>query len=365
MGWRAKTKMEWWHSYNQLMIMFGVGIGFGVFGPSMMDLADMHSTTTEEVALMNSARAFGMFIGSCFGGYFYEFMNDQILTLIFSTVYGVGTIAIPLLPSPTYLHIFGFVAGLSFGIAHIGSQVRLVKIWSDQSASAIQAFHTACGLGSMVGPFVVAPFLSARHDGVLVKEAELKTPYLLFGVLYFLMFSSMLGAYFCDPSTIKKMSVGGNEEAKPKMKKSTELFIMALLFVYLALCVNTEHTFGSIMILFKRSDTCVWVGSSLMGVGVSSMYGAACGLIFEYIRIRHSYVGTVLAASCLGLAISAYAVPPFIERWPMFFQYFLGFSNILNIVFLLMIFAAIRSREKIIADKDEPSDRKNHTDIPV
>lgn len=50
--------------------------------------------------------------------------------------------------------------------------MRLVKIWSDKSASAIQAFHGAWGIGSMLGPFVVVPFLSVREGDVVTTVRE-------------------------------------------------------------------------------------------------------------------------------------------------------------------------------------------------
>ena len=39
----------------------------GAFGPSLKDLADVYSTTVDEVANTNSARAIGMFFGSISG----------------------------------------------------------------------------------------------------------------------------------------------------------------------------------------------------------------------------------------------------------------------------------------------------------
>lgn len=57
-----------------------------------------------------------------------------------------------------------------FSLFHAaGAQVRLVKIWTEKSASAIQAFHTAFGVGAMVAPFVAAPFLGLRENNLTIK----------------------------------------------------------------------------------------------------------------------------------------------------------------------------------------------------
>lgn len=52
-------------TWNYLIL--AQGLGFGIYGPSLVDLAEVYETSTEEVALMNSFRAVGMFIGSCMG----------------------------------------------------------------------------------------------------------------------------------------------------------------------------------------------------------------------------------------------------------------------------------------------------------
>ena len=54
-------------------------------------------------------------------------MNDQILMIITLFIYGVGTALIPLLPSITWLHIVGFIAGTSVGVSHIGKNSYKLK----------------------------------------------------------------------------------------------------------------------------------------------------------------------------------------------------------------------------------------------
>ena len=69
-------------------------------------------------------------------------------------------------------------------------------------------------------------------------------PYGLFGLFYVIMAASMIAAYFVDPGTIKKMSEE-TSTVDDSQKRSTEFFLMTLLCIYLTICVNTEHTYGS------------------------------------------------------------------------------------------------------------------------
>ena len=152
------------------------------------------------------------------GGFLYERVNDQLLMIVMAVIYGAGTVLHPLLPDMNCLHVLGFTAGASIGISHIGnhlaglttypisvhilptsrnpmtpngkkdaesrgtqlnpdcspsgSQVRLVKIWAEDSAPAIQAIHASYGVGATIGPFLGAPFLSLRKEDVVLRVRQ-------------------------------------------------------------------------------------------------------------------------------------------------------------------------------------------------
>ena len=45
---------------------------------------------------------------------------------------------------------------------------------------------------------------------------------------------------------------------------------------------------------FGTSAWCTWVGVAMMGLGVSSMYGAAKALVFNYFHLRHFHISVIL-----------------------------------------------------------------------
>ena len=54
----------------------------------------------------------------------------------------------------------------------------------------------------------------------------------------------MFAAYWCDPAGVDLI----DEEDKTierSLSKPAETLLMVLLFVYLTICVNTEHTYSS------------------------------------------------------------------------------------------------------------------------
>lgn len=52
---------------NEDMTMPPQGLAMGVFGPALMDLAEIYGTEANDIALVNSMRAFGTLIGSIIG----------------------------------------------------------------------------------------------------------------------------------------------------------------------------------------------------------------------------------------------------------------------------------------------------------
>lgn len=58
------------------------------------------------------------------------------------------------------------------------------------------------------------------------------------------MSASMIAAYFVDPKSIEKPKDEEKDEDDTTSKKS-EYVIMGLLFTYITICCNTEHSFGS------------------------------------------------------------------------------------------------------------------------
>ena len=54
----------------------------------------------------------------------------------------------------------------------------------------------------------------------------------------------------------------------------------------------------------------------------------------------------------MGIAVASYAVPPIVDEWPMFLQYYTGIGNVFHILVLIMMFQATRGRELIHKKKE-------------
>ena len=50
------------------------------------------------------------------------------------------------------------------------------------------------------------------------------------------------------------------------------------------------------MIALHNSVPCAWLGCALMGLGMSSMYGAGSGHVLQYIHVRHIHVSVIVVS---------------------------------------------------------------------
>ncbi|OQR73737.1 sodium-dependent glucose transporter 1A-like [Tropilaelaps mercedesae] len=414
-----RTAVEYWHSTNQILSVFAMGLYAGIFGPSLLDLAEIYSGEPSEIAIVNSTKSIGSLIGSIIGGYFFTIMNDQIMLIIMLVLSGTTAMSFPLLVEfggSSSLHASAFISGAAGGIFRIGSQVRLVRIWKDKSASALQAFHTAFGVGAMMAPFMAAPFLSVRaEDNSVIEETRLWIPYVIFGAVFGLILVSMVCVFCIDPSNIEKEKrEDGNTDTS---QRTFEIILVSLLFIYLLIYVNTEVIFSALLsvyavkspslqfskseaaylsalfwttftggrvvsiftaiyfnletllwishillivssvmlIAFSGSGLCTCIGTAIFGLGLSSLYGAASGHAFDYFVVRHFHLSAISIAGSLGVAVSSYFIPPIVDEWPIFLQWYTGVNNVLLFFVLVGMLWVTRDRVKVYAaEKSSP-----------
>ena len=114
----------------------------------------------------------------------------------------VAVALIPVCPHIWGLYLCQFFNGLGAGAWDNGNNVWLVELWPQQSSPILQFSHFMYGLGSVLAPILVRPYLtgenSTHHNssGLLLNEGLvsqdsgavdrrqlLKTPFLISGVL--------------------------------------------------------------------------------------------------------------------------------------------------------------------------------------
>lgn len=124
------------------------GLTTGIFGPALMDFAEIYKSEPNDIALFNSMSALGTLVGSIFGeseleteanlnslesrltrnrfpgGFFFKYINDQILMFIMMVVYALSRVLTPFFSNLVILHVLGFIGGFVIGIFEIGELMK-------------------------------------------------------------------------------------------------------------------------------------------------------------------------------------------------------------------------------------------------
>lgn len=98
---------------------------------------------------------------------------------------------IPFGPSLWALYLCQYVNGLGAGAWDNGNNVWLVEMWPTKSSSALQFSQFMYGLGCVLAPIIVKPYLTGEngthHQSTITSSLDrrdlLKTPFLIAGGL--------------------------------------------------------------------------------------------------------------------------------------------------------------------------------------
>lgn len=66
---------------------------------------------------------------------------------------------IPILPSLKYAAAATLAAGTCVGVLETGGNVWLVQLWKDKVGPIFQMYHLSYGIGALLSPVIVEPFL--------------------------------------------------------------------------------------------------------------------------------------------------------------------------------------------------------------
>ncbi|KAH7641063.1 hypothetical protein HUG17_8532 [Dermatophagoides farinae] len=177
------------------------GITCNALWPVLIDLSYIYDVSNETLDFLATFAAFGYMIGSL-TGFIYKWINRQ-LVLIFM----VATMAFLIAYTPYYSSIYQlFVATLIIGIGsgswESSNTVWLVEMWPKHQASAIQIQQFMYGIGSIISPSMLAPFVQGIANetevGVESRKSLLIKPFITIGVLQLIVPIIMFIMFFCD-----------------------------------------------------------------------------------------------------------------------------------------------------------------------
>ncbi|XP_054883547.1 major facilitator superfamily domain-containing protein 4A [Poeciliopsis prolifica] len=146
-------------TYWSVFFSFGLCIAF--LGPTILDLRCQTQSTLQQITWVFFWQQFFLLVGSGVGGLFKKnllsslsalFASALIISLIFAII--------PLCHRVILLSVAMGLAGAAMGVIDTIGNLQLVRLYQKDSAIFLQVLHFFIGLGALVSPLVVDPFLA-------------------------------------------------------------------------------------------------------------------------------------------------------------------------------------------------------------
>ncbi|XP_015787699.1 sodium-dependent glucose transporter 1-like [Tetranychus urticae] len=178
-----------------------------LLGSSLLDLQIRLGVSFKQLSSLVPSRSIGFFIGGLISGFLDMcFGPDMVLFVtIFSS--GVFTILAPWFKQFYGTYVCLLLSGLAQGIFEIYTNICVLSTWNDEASNYVQLLHGSFGLGSLLAPLLVKPFLlplvqnetETQSDEVVLgdytpDDVKVQYPYLILGSI--LVFGSFGFLFF-------------------------------------------------------------------------------------------------------------------------------------------------------------------------
>lgn len=120
----------------------------------------------------------------------------------------------------------------------------------------------------------------------------------------------------------------------------------------LILCCLILLISNAVLVPFPDNNTCLWIGTVLVGLGTSSVFASVFGFIELSIKITPLITSFNMAASCLGMSLYPILTAQFFDTDPKIFLYLLLGGSIAMILFLCLIIVTFKYYGILILEKE-------------
>jgi FHS family Na+ dependent glucose MFS transporter 1 len=271
-----------------------MGFGTGLIGPTLLKFGEQINTSFDRVVYILFTRSFGFLGGTLIGGAlidrFASFGQTILAVAIF--IMTTATLIIPFMYHLIPMIIVHLMWSLTAGIVDNLAQILTIRHYEQSNVNPyLQALHGAFGVGALISPLIIAPFLEKSSP-----IDQWHYAYWLIGFLHVPNFIWILIYAIRDELCSKKsqeMNLENKEfvsegiiasEDKPKLSENLSpknIFILGLITLFLLLYVGGEsgfgaylHTYASLHLQFEK-DIAAYLNSVFWA---SFAFGRLCGI---------------------------------------------------------------------------------------
>jgi FHS family Na+ dependent glucose MFS transporter 1 len=330
-----------------------LGMASAALGPTLPALAENTQTQLSEVSYLFTAHALGYLLGSFQGGRLYDRLPGHIIVISALFLMSAMLALTPVISTIWLLAAVMLVMGMAGGAIDVGGNTLLVWIHTRQVGPYMNGLHFFFGVGSFVGPLIVAQ--------VGLATANLLGAYWVLALLMLPAAVWLLWLPSPDPlPEAEARQTAGDEATGSSSTLQSASVIVFLIALLLFLYVGAEASFGgwlftyavesdlahsasaayltsafwgaltagrllaipiafrvrprwilfgdlsgciaslALILLWPSSPAALWIGSLGVGLFMASIFPTAISLAERRLRITGRVTGWFLVGSSLG-----------------------------------------------------------------
>lgn len=271
-----------------------MGLGTGLIGPTLLKFSEQIKAPFDQVVYILFSRSFGFLGGTLIGGALIDYLPSYGQSFLAFSVFvmGTATLAIPFMYHLTPMIVLHLMWSLTAGVVDNLAQILTIRHYEQTNVNPyLQALHGAFGIGALISPLIIAPFL--QKSGPI---DQWHYAYWIIGCLHIPNFIWILLYAIrdeCCSKKIQKVNLENKESAiegiiptndKPKGSEKLTLetgAILALITAFIVLYVGSEsafgaylHTYASLYLNFPK-DIAAYLNSVFWA---SFAFGRICGI---------------------------------------------------------------------------------------
>lgn len=278
-----------------------MGLGSGLIGPTLLKFGEQTKSDFDQVVYILFMRSFGFLGGTLIGGALIDRFPSfgQSILAVSLCIMAATTLLMPFIYYLAPMIFMHLMWSLSAGIVDNLSQILTIRYYEKTNVNPyLQALHGAFGIGALISPLIIAPFLRKSSP-----VNQWHYAYWIIGCLhipnFIWVFIYTIRDEFCQkkiveinlenkenvtediiPTDEKEKSTDEKEKSSDKLTVQTAI-ILGLITIFLLLYVGSEsafgaylHTYASLHLKFPK-DIAAYLNSVFWA---SFAFGRICGI---------------------------------------------------------------------------------------
>jgi FHS family Na+ dependent glucose MFS transporter 1 len=156
----SKVPDHWPRTAGYFALFVQLGLVTSTLGPTLPALAAQAGVALDQASLLFTSHALGYLLGALLGGRLYDRMGGHPVLVAMLVLMAVAVGLVPLLPALWLLAAVWLLVGLAGGALDVGGNTLMVWVHGRKVGPYMNGLHFFFGVGSFLGPLVVALMLS-------------------------------------------------------------------------------------------------------------------------------------------------------------------------------------------------------------